>query len=66
MNDPLLKFEDKRPQDLTTTVAASEKRRMPSHCQGSSTCPTVSVKANFNILRKVLGLVKKLAMRLQI
>ena len=56
----------KRPQDLTATVAASEKRRMPGHCQGSSTYPTVSVKANFNILHKVLGLVKKLAMRLQI
>ena len=56
----------KRLQDLTAAVTASEKRRLHGHCQGSCTCPTGSVKANFNILHEVLGLVEKLAKRLQI
>ena len=56
----------KRLQDLTAAVTASEKRRLHGHCQGSCTCPTDSVKANFNILHEVLGMVKKLAKRLHI
>ena len=56
----------KRLQDLTAAVAASEKKRMPGQCEGSCTCPTGSAKANFNILHEVLGLVKKLAKKLQI
>ena len=56
----------KRPKDLTAAVAASEKRRMPRHYEGSCQCPTGSVKTNFNILLDVLSLVKKLAMRLKI
>ena len=39
---------------------------MPGHCESSCTCPSGSVDTIFSILHAKLGLVKKLAMRLQI
>ena len=53
-------------QDLVATVAVDALRKMPGHCESSCTCPSGSVNTIFRILHEKLGLVKKLAMRLQI
>ena len=53
-------------QDLVATVAVNASRRMPGHCESSCTCPSGSVNTIYSILHKKLGLVKKLAMSLQI
>ena len=56
----------KGPQDLTADVAATELKKIPGYCEESCTGPSGSVKTNFNILDEDVGLVKKLAKRLQI
>ena len=63
---PAISKKIKTIQDIVAAVAVRELRRMPGHYEGSCTCPTGSVRTNFNILLDVLCLVKKLAMRLQI
>ena len=51
MNRATCNFKEiKTIQDLVAAVAVGELRRMPGHCEGSFTCPTVSVRTSFKIL----------------